>query len=109
MTRDLNKARGGVVGSLPRRDAAFERRILIHELLYGGGFAKIERLPDNMAAEPASQKTIDILMARLLDQGLGVSERILRGDVARVRKQHKTAEARRTRLPRAWRGLIESG
>ena len=81
---DKAQARRGVLGSLPRRDAAFIRRVLIHQMLYGGRFAKVERLPEHLIARPASNTTIKALMQRLAEQRLGVSDRTLRDDVTRV-------------------------
>jgi hypothetical protein len=110
-TDNKAQARGGVLGALARQDDAFIRRVLIHQMLYGGSFAKVERLPEHLAARPASEATIEALTQRLADQGLGVEERTLRGDVARVRRRYKEAEARRARDGRAepdhW--LIEVG
>ena len=54
-----------MLGWLARRDDAFIRRVLIHEMLYGGGFAKVERLPEHLTAKPASNATIEALMQRL--------------------------------------------
>jgi hypothetical protein len=108
---DRALARGGVLGRLKRQDDAFERRVLIHQMLYGGGFAKVERLSEGLTAKPASQVTIDAMMQQLKAVGLAVSERILRGDVARVRKQRAEAEARTALDGQAQRKhwLIESG
>lgn len=108
---DKAQARRGVLGSLPRRDAAFIRRVLIHQMLYGGRFAKVERLPEHLIARPASDTTIKALMQRLAEQRLGVSDRTLRDDVARVRRRHKEAEARRERdrRPQPDHWLIEVG
>jgi hypothetical protein len=94
--KDMAQARRGALGRLARQHDAFIRRVLIHQMLYGGRFAKVEQLPEHLTAKPAGDETVDALMQRLTALGLGVKERTLRSDVARVRKQLKEAEARTT-------------